>query len=935
MSKIYLIDGMSVVFRAYHAMSQADLSAPDGTPTGALFGFTNIISSILDKEQPEYFSVVFDMDGKTFRHDQYEDYKANREEMPDDLCEQIPKIKEMLDLMNIPRVEKSGFEADDIIGTIAKEAGDDGWEVICVTNDKDFFQLVNDKVTLYRPRPKGEVDIIDHDKVIEKFGVAPDKVIDVMALIGDKVDNVPGVKGIGEKTAAPLIQEYGSLEALYENLDKIDKKSIRTKLENDRENAFMSKDLVTIKTDVELEVKFDAMKRGTPKYKELDEFFKGVGFNTLRKQWHDRGVEQRIIEEKTELEEIAESNYDTILDSDKSYTFVDSQEKLDSMLEQLEGAKLLSIDLETSSLDRAHCQIVGIALAAREGKAYYIGTYDDEEASISEDTKPSMFDKDDVIYDNAFDIEFVLTKLKPILTNKSIGKIGQNLKFDAYILSRKGIELDLIVFDTMLASYILNPDDKHNLDAISKKWLQYEPVNISLLIGEKRKGQKSMKDINPKEISDYACEDADLALKLRNKLYEELKKEEKLLELGEQVEFPLVSVLTKMELNGIAIDTNALAEISEKIETEVAELTDNIYEEAGTDFNIDSPKQLSHILFEKLGIPPQKKTKTGFSTDVQVLQQLSPAYPIADYILTYRGLVKLKSTYVDALPKLINERTGRLHTTYNQTVASTGRLSSSDPNLQNIPIRTDLGKEIRRAFIPGNDDSVILAADYSQVELRIMAYISGDEALIRSFKDGLDIHSATAANLFDKSIDEVSSDDRRIAKTVNFGIMYGLGAFGLSQRLGLERKRSKEIIDNYFIKFPGIREYIDSTIKDTEIKGFAETLLGRRRYFSDINARNRNLKQAAERGAINMPIQGTAADMMKIAMINIYKEMKKREMKSMMMLQVHDELVFEARKSEVEQLRELTIDKMKNALPLGEVPIEIDTGVGENWFEAH
>lgn len=935
MPKLYLIDGMSVVFRAYHAMSQAELSNTDGMATGAIYGFTNIITKLLESENPEYMAVVFDTDKPTFRHEQFVDYKANRDDMPEDLAPQIPKIKELLDLIKIPRLEKDGYEADDIIGTISKEASDDGWEVVCVTNDKDFYQLVNDRVLLYRPRPQGDVVIVKHDEVLEKFGVSPDKVIDVLALLGDKVDNVPGVKGIGEKTAGPLIDKYGSLESLYQNLDDIEKKSIRTKLELDKENAFLSKELVTIDVNVpDLEISFKDMKLETPDYENLDEFFKNMGFNTIRKKWHDKGVEQDLVEEKSVLEEKKESSFATILDTKKEYIFVDDTEKFEIMLEDIANAELLSFDLETSSLDRDTCQIVGIALSSQENKAYYIGVNDSHE-NVEIQENPSFFDKEDIIYENTFDVEFVLSKLKPILENPSIGKIGQNIKFDIYIMSRKGVSVSPIVFDSMLASYIIDPDQKHNLDEISKKWLDYEPVKISSLIGEKKKGQKSMKEIDPSQISDYACEDADLALKLRNKLNAELTKDKKLLSLATDIEFPLVEVLNRMELNGIAIDSEALGEISELIEKQATKLTESIYDEAGMEFNIDSPKQLSHILFEKLMIPPTKKTKTGYSTDVQVLQQLSDTYPIANYILNYRQLIKLKSTYVDVLPKLVNPKTGRIHTTYNQTVASTGRLSSTDPNLQNIPIRTDMGKEIRRAFVPQHEDSIIFSADYSQVELRIMAYICNDEGLVSNFEQGLDIHAATAANLFEKNLEEVTQDDRRIAKTVNFGIMYGLGAYGLSQRLGLERKRSKEIIDNYFEKFPGIRKYIDLTIKQCEENGYAETLCGRRRYFLDINSSNRNKKQAAERGAINMPIQGTAADMMKIAMIEIQKELDARGLKSLMMLQVHDELVFEAKKNELEELKELVVAKMTNALPLGKVPVIVDTGIGANWFEAH
>ncbi|MDQ1265800.1 MAG: polymerase, partial [Bacteroidota bacterium] len=674
-----------------------------------------------------------------------------------------------------------------------------------------------------------------------------------------------------------------------------------------------------------------------------------------------------------------------IKDIQHDYHFVNSFEKLEKLLNELEKAELISFDLETSSLDRLSCEIVGIALSIKEGEAYYIPVeeIDDDGNEISksqrfsekklqpdsekelslfnnissadykitkkESSGTSMFDfstpveeevsnveskKGKKLYDDSLPVGYVINKLKPVLEKQSIGKCGQNSKFDTFILKRYGIDVSPVVFDSMIASYLINADTPHNLDALSIKWLGYSPVPISSLIGEKKSSQRSMREIEPNLISDYACEDADLALKLRNKMYPALK-EDNLLRLAEDIEFPLVETLTRMEMNGIAIDTDSLSAISIQLGEEAARLTDNIYKEAGELFNIDSPKQLGNILFNKMMLPPVHKTKTGYSTDVSVLSQLAPSYPIARMVLEYRQLVKLKSTYVDALPKLINPRTGRIHTTYNQTVASTGRLSSTDPNLQNIPIRTEQGKEIRRAFVAQGDDKILLSADYSQIELRIMAYISGDAQLIRAFKDGLDIHAATSAILYDIPLSQVDSDMRRVAKTVNFGIMYGLGSFGLSQRLGLGRKESQTIIDNYFIKYPGIKKYINETINFARANGYAETICGRRRFFPDLNNRNKNIQQGAERAAINMPIQGAASDMMKIAMIAIDKEMRRRNFKSLMMLQVHDELVFEAKKNELEELRQLVKEKMESALILGDVPVIAETGTGQNWLDAH
>ncbi len=952
MSKLYLIDGMSVVFRAYHAMLRSQLKAPSGELTFAVFAFANILTSLLEKEKPERIAVVFDTREPTFRHIMYPEYKANREEFPEDLVPQLARIKELIGYLKIPQVEMHGFEADDIIGTYSKLASDEGNEVICLTSDKDFYQLVNDHVKLYKPSRKSNEDfeIVHYEEVLDKFGVKPEQVIDVQALIGDSVDNVPGVKGIGEKTAIPLIQKYGSLENLYEHLDEIERAAVKSKLEKDREMAFLSKKLVTIKLDVPVTEKWNDLNWKEPDYYALDEFFSVMGFNTIRRKWRERSGIENFSEKKEEYAEEhgmkePEKKLDDITTVYRDYNLVNTQELLDSMIDELKGSEVLSVDLETSSLDKSTCAIVGIALCAKENRAFYVavdGPVPEEKGkSGNHDNQGSLFDSSDGNDENDsfnfkyLDIYEVTGKLKPLLENEKTGKCGQNLKFDAYILKRYGIRLSPVVFDSMLASYILNPDDRHNLDALSKKWLSYTPVPITTLIGEKKKGQISMKQVDPAKISDYACEDADLAFKLRNVLKSELEKDKELVSLAEDIEFPVSEVLTKMEFNGVAVDTEALKDMSAQMTKKAAELTDDIYKEAGTEFNIDSPKQLGHVLFEKMQIPPVKKTKTGYSTDVQVLTQLSDIYPIADMILNYRTIVKLKSTYIDTLPKLINPYTGRIHTTFNQTVASTGRLSSTDPNLQNIPIRTELGKEIRKAFVPGKKGRLILSADYSQVELRIMAYICGDSHLIDAFKKGHDIHSATASKLFGKAIEEVDSDMRRVAKTVNFGIMYGLGSFGLSQRLKIGRKEASEIIDNYFEKYPGIRQYIDMTTESAREKGYAATLAGRRRYFKDINAKNRNLRTAAERAAINMPIQGTASDIMKIAMINVDRKMKDLRMKSLMTIQVHDELVFDASPDEIDELQPLVKEEMENAFKLGDVPVVVETGIGDNWLDAH
>ncbi len=941
--ELYLIDGMSVVFRAYHAMSASGLKNKNGEPTGAVFAFTNIITSLIERYKPENIAVVFDRPEPTFRHIMYPEYKANRPAFPEELVPQLARIKEFLDYLNMPRIEKSGFEADDVIGTLAKQAASDGNRVICLTSDKDYYQLVDGNISLLKPGRKGEdFECVNIQQVIDKFGVMPNQVIDVLALIGDSSDNVPGAKGIGEKTAIPLIQEYGNLESLYEHLDKVEKAAVRSKLEISKDIAFLSKTLVTIDVNVPLDVNYHNCKLQTAKYAELDEFFGLMGFSTIRAKWRSKAAGTNY--EKTELataspivvESIEAEKNNTINDVETNYEMITTLSRLDEVVEILEKSDILSFDLETDSLDRQNCEIVGIALSAAENSGYYIPVeYFDKTKEVDEDSLfSSSSSNSERKWDESLSVESVLQKIKPMLESAKIGKVGQNAKFDMFILALHGIKVSPLVFDTMVASYVIDPDQKHNMDALSEHYLNYKPISIKELIGDKKATQKSMRDLPPNSISDYACEDADVTLKLKNKLANILTNE-KLDKLAHEIEFPLVEVLTNMELTGVAIDTSALKDISKIIKAELSRLQDLIYKEAGMEFNIDSPKQLGNVLFEKMMVPYGKKNKTGYSTDVNVLTELSEAYPIAAYVLEYRGMAKLQSTYVESLPKLVNKSTGRIHTTYNQAVASTGRLSSTEPNLQNIPIRTDLGKEIRRVFVPQHKDFVILSADYSQIELRIMAYMCGDEHLINAFRQGLDIHTATASILNNIELSEVSSDMRRVAKTVNFGIMYGLGTFGLAQRLGIPRGTAKEIIENYFEKYPGIRKYMDETISQTREKGYAETLTGRRRYFQNIDNRNANLRTSDERGAINMPIQGTASDMLKIAMIRIHNYMKSNNMKSKMMLQVHDELVFEAHTSELEDLKQNVTSLKSSALPLGDIPVLVETGCGKNWFEAH
>lgn len=946
MSDLYLIDGMSMVFRAYHAMAASGLKNSEGQATGAIYSFTNIITRLLETSNPRLIAVVFDTKEPTFRHDMYPEYKANRAAFPEDLGPQLIAIKELINLLGIKQIEMPGFEADDIIGTLSKKASDSKIETYCLTADKDFYQLVTDHVSILKPSRRDEdIEIISYEGVKAKFGVRPDQVIEVQALMGDPVDNVPGVKGVGEKTAIPLIQKYGNIENLYEHLDEITSKSVKAKLIDQKENAFLSKILVTIKPDVPIDITPEELTPNPVDYKGLDEFFKNQGIRGLREKWHkkyvaslgENNLDQMLTESEFNIPSSTSSKIQTINDVEHNYQLVNTIENLDAMIEDIKDSKKLSFDLETSSLDRDRCEIVGVALSDKEKTGYYIATFYEGERTDKKNPD-SLFStsKEDqqIIKNNSLPIDIVIDKIKPILENPNIEKVGQNAKFDAYILLRHDIRVSPITFDSMIASYIIDSDSRHGMDTLAEQWLNYKAVSITELIGEKKSTQISMRDVDVAKVSDYACEDADITLQLCNLLEKELEKVE-LTNLATKVEFPLIEILTEMEANGICIDKNMLSLASEKMTEELKNLTEKIHLEAGIDFNIDSTKQLAHILFEKLMLPAVKKTKTGYSTDSEVLSELAPMYPIAEYLLDYRQISKLRSTYVDALPKLVNPETGRIHTTYNMTIASTGRLSSTDPNLQNIPIRSEMGKQIRKAFVACDEDHRLISADYSQIELRIMAAMCNDEHLISAFVDGLDIHTATASVLYNIPINEVNSDTRRIAKTVNFGIMYGLGSFGLSQRLKISRNEAKEIIDNYFEKYPGIKTYMDTTIEQTRKKGFATTMMGRKRFFPNINSNNRNLRQADERAAINMPIQGTASDMMKLAMINVHRMLHNRNFKTKMLLQVHDELVFESPLNEIEEVSKLIKSEMENALLLDKVPVLVETGTASNWFDAH
>ena len=927
MHPLILIDGMSLVFRAYHALQRTGMQSPTGEPTFAVFAFANILTSLLDRHDPDAIAVVFDTPEPTFRHVLYDQYKAHRDAFPEDLVPQLERIKQLIGLMGLETVEMPGFEADDIVGTICRRESNDGHEILCVTSDKDYFQLVSDKVKILRPgKDVGQYDVMDAVAVREKFGVAPEHVIDVLALIGDASDNVPGVKGIGEKTAIPLIEQFGSLEGLYEHLDRVERASVRTKLETDREKAFLSKTLVTIHTDVPIDAKRMALVRRPMDIAAIDAFCEELGFGTLRRKF------QKYAQGGASTEaEPAPFEHATPLSTHASvpheYILVDTEGGLDTMMQALADTTMLSVDLETTGLDAMQCRIVGVALCAHEGTAYYIDVDDPDALEPG-----SLFDNHESRH--GLPLHDVIARIAPMLTDARVGKCGQNLKFDMLILKRYGIDVAPVAFDTMLADYVLDPDKLHNLDALSERWLQYQPISITSLIGEKKSQQISMRDVDAARVAEYAGEDADLALKLTNMMHQRLS-DEGLLDFARRVEFATIPTLVAMEYNGICIDTHALAGLGEFMRSEATRLEALIWKEAGKQFTISSPKQLAEVLFEDLMLPASKKTKTGYSTDSSVLSELAEMYPIAQMVLDYRQVEKLRSTYVESLPRLINPQTGRVHTTFNQTVAATGRLSSTEPNLQNIPIRTELGQQIRKAFVPQRDGHVIVSADYSQIELRIMASFSNDATLIDAFAAGADIHAATAAVLFDVDRSAVSSEQRRIAKTVNFGIMYGQGAFGLAGQLGISRGEAQDIINSYFEKYGGIKRYIDDTIASTRELGYATTVLGRRRYFPTIMSNNRGLRTAAERAAINMPIQGTAADMMKLAMVRVHDRMRAEGCASLLMLQVHDELVFECPLDEVDRITAIAREEMQQALPLDGVPIVVETGVGGSWYEAH
>ena len=951
--KLFLLDGMALVYRSYFAFMRNPMINSKGNNVSAVFGFLNALLEIIDKQDPTHLAVAFDVSGKTFRHDEFPEYKAQRDETPEEIRAAVPQIKEFLAAFNIPVLTKQGFEADDIIGTLARRAEKEGFDTYMVTPDKDFAQLVDEHTFMMKPAKKGaEPEVLGVKEVLEQWGIERvEQVVDILGMAGDAADNIPGIPGIGPKTAQKLIATYGSLENMLAHTDELKGKQ-KENIEANVERAHLCKRLVTIHTEVPIDESPTDLIRGEYDEEKLNALFSEFEFTSFSKRLFGKAPAPtaHVVPPSTDgqgdffsapapspaaktapasdaglgdLFAFAAANtpvveepppYKTIDDVKHRYTLVQTLEErteLVSLLSKGGASRSLCFDVETTGLDPRVDKLIGIAFAVKPHEAWYV-------------TLPP----DDVERAKA------LEPFAPLFADESIEKVGHNLKFDIAMMREAGIPVRGKLFDTLIAHYLLDPDQRHGLDRLAGTHLHYAPVPISALIGEKKKEQIHMTDVPLDQLSDYACEDADITVQLRDLLEPQLK-ERKLQEVFETIECPLIPVLIEMEANGIALDTGALAEISDKLAVNIAEYQKTVYELVGHEFNLNSPKQLGEVLFDEMNLADKpKKTKTGqYQTNEDVLQKLAGTHEIVRTLLDYRSATKLKSTYVDALPEELCVKTGRIHTSFNQAVTTTGRLASSNPNIQNIPIRTEQGQEIRRAFIAASDEYTLLAADYSQIELRIMAHLSGDEHMKQAFIDGEDIHTATAARVFGVPLDEVTKEQRRRSKMVNFGIIYGISAFGLSQRLRIPRKEAAEIIENYFEQYPAVKTFMDGLIAGAKEKGYVETISGRRRHIRDINSANGTVRSAAERYAINAPIQGSAADLIKIAMIRIQKMLEEKQAKSRMLLQVHDELVFDLHKDEQHLIAEIQ-KLMQDAIPLN-VPLIVDCGVGENWLQAH
>ena len=930
--KLFLLDAMALIYRAHFAFIKNPRITSSGLNTSAVFGFTNTMLEVIKKEKPTHLAVCFDTKAPTFRHVDFPEYKANREAQPEDITVAIPLVKRLVKAMCIPMIELDGFEADDVIGTLAKKAPKDEFDVFMYTPDKDYGQLVDEHIFLYKPAFLGNgIEIMGVPEILAKWEIERiDQVIDMLGLMGDKVDNIPGIPGVGEKTAVKLLKEFDTIEGILENAEKIPNK-IGEKIRAGKESALLSKHLARI--DINVPVEFDEadLKICEPNTEELSTLLDELEFKTLKNRLikpvgsnQDINKPETIAKPKAETNQMSlfgtaeeptveepkeKDNINTIL---HDYYLIEGPEQRAELIEYLMAQDEICFDTETTDVDAVDAEIVGLSFAYRAKEAYYVPC-------------PPRFEE----------AKAVLEEFKGVFESEKIMKIAQNLKYDMTILGNYGIDIKGTLYDTMLAHYIIEPEQRHGMDYLASNYLNYEPVSIETLIGAKGKKQGNMRDVPLETIKEYAAEDADVTLQLKTILDKELKKteQEKLLY---EVEVPLVSVLSTMEREGVKLDVKALSDLSEILNKDLLATQTEIYEIAGMEFNVGSPKQLGEILFEKMKIDEKpKKTPTGqYATGEDVLSNYEADHQIVKKILDFRELSKLKSTYVEALPLLISKKTGRIHTSYNQAVTATGRLSSTNPNLQNIPIRTERGREIRKAFIPRDSEHLILSADYSQIELRIMAAFSEDTSMVEAFNQGIDIHSTTAAKVFGVDLADVSSDMRRKAKMVNFGIIYGISAFGLAQRLGIPRAEAKDIIDAYFIQFPNVKTFMDECVAKARETEYVETILGRRRYLRDINSRNQTNRGFAERNAINAPIQGSAADMIKVAMINIHEFMKTENLKSKMILQVHDELVFDAHISEIDYLKERVDYFMVNAIPM-KVKIETGIGIGKNWLEAH
>ncbi len=916
--KLFLLDAYALIFRAYYAFIKNPRYNSKGLNTSAILGFTNTLFDVLQREKPTHIAVVFDSPSKTFRNDLYPDYKANRDSTPEDIIKSVPFIKQIIKSFNIPIFEVAGFEADDTIGTIAKMAEKRGFQTYMMTPDKDFGQLVSENIFMYKPKKGGnEAELVGVKEICEKYEIEkPEQVIDILAIWGDTADNVPGIPGIGEKTSIKLIKEYKNIEGIYAHINELKGKQ-KENIINSKDLVKLSKTLVTIDINVPVEFAEDELSLSEPNFNQLAVIFNELEFNALSKRIipEKEIVSQGTLfgEETKQTETVYQTSFRTIETVEHNYLLLTTEEEIRSLVLKLEKTSEFCFDTETTGTDPHSASLIGIAFAFRAYEAYYI-----------------PFGNDSIQDQKAINL------IKPVLQNPLIKKIGQNIKYDIIVLKNYGITVTGDLFDTMLAHYLLEPEKRHNLNVLSETYLNYSPVSIESLIGKKGKEQGSMKNVPVDTVKEYAGEDADITLQLKNKLEPILKKDEKLFELAVDIEFPLVYVLANMESNGVKISIEKLNRYEKELEIKISDTEKRIYNLAGKEFNIASPKQLGIILFEELKITDNpKKTKTKqYSTDESELQKLKDKHEIINLILDYRGYSKLQSTYVKALPELINSKTGKIHTSYNQAITSTGRLSSTNPNLQNIPIRTDDGKRIREAFIPSDENHILFSADYSQIELRLMAHLSQDKNMLEAFNQKEDIHAATAAKIYNIALSDVTKDMRSRAKSANFGIIYGISSFGLSQNLRISRNEAKELIDGYFSSYPNVKRFMDESIKFGYDNGYVSTLYGRKRYLLNIHSRNSLLRSNDERNAINAPIQGTAADIIKIAMINCQKRILDERLKTKMILQVHDELVFDVPREELERAKKIISEEMENAAKLS-VKLTVESSSGNNWLEAH